>query len=328
MKRLITAMTAGVAGLALMTSAALAQGKPEVSDITIGLPVTTSTFLPVYMAKQEGYFKKEGLNVKIVAFHGGTDLVRGMIAGAVNVGVTSLAGVTVGIKAGQPLRVFYSGLNMTVFDWYAVKGIKSMADTKGKRFGISRIGSSTDLLTRYALKVSGVNPKSVTFIQGGGSNPRLAAMDAGQIDVNIFAPPQKFIAADKGYNLIFRQSNIAPDYPFHVFFAMQSFIKKNPNTIKAILRAYVKGVRKAKADKQLSEKVLEEQVGIKAKYAGRTYDDFIGKIYEDGRLPSAAGMKAFWNMGIMSGKYKSAWPKSRYLDPTYIDTYNQWKPKK
>ena len=328
MKRLITGMTAGFACLALITGAALAQGKPEKADITIGLPVTTSTFLAIYMAKQEGYFKDEGLNVKIVAFHGGTDLVRGMIAGAVDVGVTSLAGVTVGIKAKQPLRVFYGGLNMTVFDWYAVKSIKSMADTKGKRFGISRIGSSTDLLTRYALKVSGVDPKSVKIVQGGGSNPRLAAMDAGQLDVNIFAPPQKFIAADKGYNRIFRQRDIAPDYPFHVFFATQDFIKSHPSTIKAILRAFVKGVRKAKADKKLSEKVLQDQVGIGAKYAGRTYDDFIGEVYEDGRLPSDKGMKAFWELGLMSGKYKSAWPKSRYLDPTYINSYAKWKPAK
>ena len=328
MKRLIAAVTAGVACAALFTGAAFAQGKPEKTDITIGLPVTTSTFLPIYMAKQQGYFKKEGLNVKIIAFHGGTDLVRGMIAGAVDVGVTSLAGVTVGIKAGQPLRVFYGGFNMAVFDWYAVKGIKSMADTKGKRFGISRIGSSTDLLTRYALKVSGVNPKSVKIIQGGGSNPRLAAMDAGQIDVNIFAPPQKFIAADKGYNRIFRQTDIAPDYPFHVFFSTQDFIKSHPNTIKAILRAVVLGIRTAKADKKLAEKVLVDQVGIGPKYAGRTYDDFIGKIYEDGRLPSAKGMKAFWDLGLMSGKYKSAWPTSRYLDPTYIDSYSKWKPAK
>lgn len=328
MKKLLAAVSTGMACLALITSSALAQGKPEKADITLGLPLTTSTFLPIYMAHQEGYFKDEGLNVKIVAFHGGTDLVRGMIAGAVDIGVTSLAGVTVGIKAGQPLRVFYGGFNMTVFDWYAVKGIKSMADTKGKRFGISRIGSSTDLLTRYALKISGVDPKSVKIIQGGGSNPRLAAMDAGQLDVNIFAPPQKFIAADKGYNRIFRQADIAPDYPFHVFFSTQDFIKSHPNTIKALLRAVVRGIRKAKADKTLSEKVLIDQVGIGQKYAGRTYDDFIGNIYEDGRLPSDKGIKAFWNLGLMSGKYKSAWPKSRYLDPTYINSYSKWKPAK
>lgn len=328
MKKLTTVMIAGISCLTILTSAALAQGKPEKADITIGLPVTTSTFLPIYLANEQGYFKKEGLNVKIVAFHGGTDLVRGMIAGAVDVGVSALAEITVGIKAGQPLRVFYGGFNMTVFDWYAVKSIKSMADTKGKRFGISRIGSSTDFLTRYALQASGVDPKSVQIIQGGGSSPRLAAMEAGQLDVNIFAPPDKFVAADKGYVRIFRQRDIAPDYPFHVFFATEDFLKKHPNTIKALLGAVVRGIRTAKADKKLSEKVLVDAVGINPKLAGRAYDDFIDKIYEDGRMPSDKGMKTFWDLGLMSGKYKSAWPKSRYLDPTYINSYSEWKPAK
>lgn len=326
MKKLITAMTAGVACFALLTGAASAQNKPEKADITIGLPVTTSTFLPLYLAQAQGYFKQEGLNVNIVAFHGGTDLLRGMVAGAVDVGFSALAEITVGIKAGQPLRVFYGGFNMTVFDWYAAKGIKSMADTKDKRFGISRLGSSTDFLTRYALKVSGIDPKSVKITQGGGSSPRLAAMEAGQLDVNIFAPPDKFIAADKGYTRIFRQSEIAPDYPFHVFFAMQDFLKDNPNTLKALLRTVVRGIRTAKADKKLSEKVLVDVVGIDPKYAGRTYEDFIGSVYEDGRMPSAEGMKAFWELGLMSGQYKSAWPESRFLDRTYINSYSEWKP--
>jgi len=328
MTRLTAITTAGVACLTLLTGNAFPQGKPEKPNLTIGLPVTTSTFLPLYLAEYQGYFKNEGLNVKIVAFHGGTDMVRGMIAGAVDVGVTSLAGVTVGIKAKQPLRVFYGGFNMTVFDWYAVKSIKSLADAKGKRFGISRIGSSTDLLTRYALKVNGIDPKSVQIIQGGRSSPRLAAMDSGQIDVNIFAPPETFIAADKGYNRILRQSDIAPDYPFHVFFATQDFIKSNPNTIKAILRSFVRAVRTAKADKKLSEKVLVDKVGIDPKFAARTYDEIIDKIYEDGRLPSDKGMKAFWELGLMSGKYKEAWPKSRYLDTTYLNSYSEWKPAK
>lgn len=328
MHRTLKTIAAGLAGLALMAGSASAQGKPEKTDITVGLPVTTSTFLPLYLAQEEDMFKQQGLNVKIVAFHGGTDLVRAMIAGSVDVGVTALAGVTLGIAAGQPLKVFYGGFDMAVFDWYAVPSIKSMADTKGKRFGVSRLGSSTDFLTRYALEISGVDPKSVKIVQGGGSVSRLAAMAAGQLDVNILAPPEKFIAADKGYNLIFRQTQIAPDYPFHVFFATEKFLKSNPNTVKALLRAHVKGIRLAKADKARALKVLEDKVKLDKKYAGRTYDDFIGNIYEDGHLPSDKGMAAFWKIGMMSGQYKEPWPKSRYLDSTFLDSYNQWKPAK
>jgi NitT/TauT family transport system substrate-binding protein len=85
-------------------------------------------------------------------------------------------------------------------------------------------------------------------------------------------------------------------------------------------------VRLAKKNKELSVKVLTERVGMAPQYAGRTYDDFIEHIYEDGRLPSDAGMKAFWETGIEAGQYKEPWPKSKFLDSTYIETYAQWKP--
>src|SRR5690606_38421104 len=98
----------------------------------------------------------------------------------------------------------------------------TMADARGMRFGVTRIGSSTDFLTRYALQNQGMNPESdVQIIQGGGSPERLAAMEAGQLDVNIFATPENFMAEDAGFHRIMRQRDIAPDYPFHVFFATQ-----------------------------------------------------------------------------------------------------------
>jgi len=300
---------------------------PEKTEITIGLPVTTSTFLPLYMADEMGLFEAEGVKVKITAFKGGTDLVRGMIANAVDIGVTSLAGVNVGIAADQPLKAFYGGFNMAVFDWYGVDGINGIKDSKGKRYGVTRIGSSTDFLTRYALQSEGLDPdKDVQIIQGGGSPARMAAMEAGQLDVNIFAPPEKFMAADAGYKLMLKQSDLAQDYPFHVFFSTDEFRKANPETIKAVLRGFVKGVRAAKANKAAGVKVLVDRVGIDPKYADRVYDDFINSIYEDGRMPSDAGMKQFWEVGMMAGEYTEPWPVEKYLDRTFIDSYGEWKP--
>lgn len=317
-----------IAGIGLATTVALTAPAAEAqTEITIGLPVTTSTFLPLYMAAEEGYFEEEGLDVEVVAFRGGTDLVRGMIAGAVDVGVTSLAGVNVGIAAGQPLKAFYGGFNMAIFDWYATPDIESMEDAEGNRFGVTRIGSSTDFLTRYALERAGLDPESdVQIVQGGGSAERLAAMEAGQLDVNIFATPENFMAADAGFNLILRQRDIAPDYPFHVFFATEDYIANEPDTIRAILRGFVKGVRAAKADKDRAVEVLVSRVGMEPEYSARAYDDFIDHIYEDGRLPSDAGMQSFWDIGIMSGEYEEAWELDRFWDPTFADTYDEWKP--
>lgn len=327
MLNILKTIVATAAALGMAVGLACAQAAPEKTDITIGLPVTTSTFIPLYLADEEGYFKDEGLNVKIVAFKGGTDLVRGMVAGAVDVGVGALSEALVGVESGQGIKVFYAGFNMTVFDWYAVPEIKSLADAKGARFGVTRFGSSTDYLTRYALTIHDIDPdKDVQIIQGGGSVPRLAAMDAGQLDINIFATPEKFMAADRGYHMIMSQRDIAEDYPFHVFYAKEDFLHSSPNTVKALLRAFVKGVRLAKSNKERAVEVLVERVGLEEDYAARGYDDFIDGIFEDGRLPSEAGMKSFWDMGIQSGTYTEAWPLERFWDPTYVDSFDEWKP--
>ncbi|MEI2384866.1 ABC transporter substrate-binding protein [Breoghania sp. JC706] len=324
MQRLMSAL---VCGLALLVAATATQAAPEKKEIVVGLPVMSATFLPLFLADEKGYFAEEGIKTDIVAFRGGTDMVRGMIAGSVDIGTTALAGVSVGIKAGQPIKVFYGGFNMALFEWYAVKGITTIEETKGKRFGVTSLGSSTDFLTRYALKSNGIDPqKDVQIIAAGGSGDRLPAMETGQLEVNILAPPFTFEAADLGYNRILTQKSLAPDFPFHVFFATDDFRAKNPETIRAFLRGLVRGIRTAKADRAGSIALLVERAGLKEDYAGRAYDAFIDSIYEDGRMPSEAGMKAFWEMGIMGGAYKEAWPEAKYLDRTFIDSYAEWKP--
>ena len=301
--------------------------KPEKSKIKLGLPVITYTFLPLYLAVEQGLFKEDGLEVELVAFRGGSDLIKGIVSDSVDAGLTSLAGVALGIRAKQKLKAFYAGYNMPSFDWYGLPKYKTIADTKGAKYGVSRFGSSTDFLTRYALLSNGLDPtKDVQILQGGRSATRLAAMEAGQLDVNVFAAPEKFISQDKGYNLIIRQRDLADDYPFHTYFAKEAFIKNNPNVIKAILRGNIKGIRLMRSNKALALKTLGKRIKMDKKYLERTYNDFADFIFEDGRLPSKEGMDVFFKMGIMSGTFKEKWPQEKYFDSTYVDSYNQWKP--
>src|SRR5690606_25108055 len=54
---------------------------PERDSVVVGLPLTTSTFLPVYLAEEQGLFAEEGLQVEVVPFHGGTALAQALIGG-------------------------------------------------------------------------------------------------------------------------------------------------------------------------------------------------------------------------------------------------------
>ena len=302
-------------------------GPESLRHVTVGLPVAAATFLPLYVGEEAGLFREEGLEVEFLAFRGGSDLVRAVVAGSIDVGVTALAGVTVGIAAGQPLRAFFAGYNIPAFAWYAVDGIASMDDVRGKRLGVTRYGSSTDFLTRYALVSRGIAPdRDVQIVQGGDSPTRLAAMAAGQLDVNIFNPPETYVAEERGYHRILSQRDLADDYPFHVFFATEQAIAGQADLIRALLRAHVRAVRLARSDRALALDVLARRAGVSAEHAGRAYDEFMPYVFEDGRLPSRAGLDLFFDMGIEAGQFTERWPLDRFWTPVFVDSFDEWRP--
>ena len=79
----------------------------EKTHLTIGVAVPAATYLPLYVAVDEGTFAKQGLEADVVEFRGGSDLIRAVVSTSVDVGVVSLAEITSGIDAGQPLKAFY-----------------------------------------------------------------------------------------------------------------------------------------------------------------------------------------------------------------------------
>jgi NitT/TauT family transport system substrate-binding protein len=323
--RAAIAFAAGIGVLTWATGAGAETRKPE--PIKIGISITDSTFLPIYLAQKKDYFKDEGLDATFTTFHGGSDLMRAVVSDSVNVGLSSPAAVISAIKAQQDVKIFFGGFNQAPFSLCAIPSIKTLADAKGKRFGITRVGSSTDELTRYMLTAHHIDPKKdVRIVQGGGSSARLAAMEAGQLDVALFAMPFDFIAAEKGYNVIERQTDVMPDFPIQSFFARQSYIDSHRDTLKALLRAFIRGVRLAKSDKALAVQTLIDTVHIKKEFAEKAYASSIDGWREDGRLASEPGMKAFFEMAIASGHLKAPWPKEKYWDNTFVTTIDQWKP--
>lgn len=315
------------AALVGATQQALAQArKVETPKLTIGLSVNDSTFLPIYLAEVAEFYKQEGLNVSVLAFRGGSDLTRALVARSVHIGVAAPTSVLAAISAGEDVRVFYGGFVQTPFFWFAAPPIKSMQEAKGKRMGITRFGSSTDALTRFALAKAGLDAKDVRIVQGGGSAERLAAMDSKQIDIGIFTWPHNFAAEDRGYNLIQKQSDLMKDFPIQSFYAMKPFLDSNPETVRAVLRAFVKAVRLARADKALSVKTLVARAGLEEQYAGRAYDQLIEGWREDGLLASEEGMKSFFDMAIAAGDVTEHWPREKYWDGRFAASFEQWKP--
>jgi NitT/TauT family transport system substrate-binding protein len=321
-------------GLAILTaSAAMAASaprfKPEVTQLKIGLPAIDPTWTPNWASIEKGFFKDEGFSdVKIFVFQGDGAAVQALAGGTVDLNIASLTGLVNSIIAGQKFKAVWAGYNMANFEWYAQPKYKSIAETKGGRYGVSKFGSLTDSLTRFALRKAGLDPeKDVTILQLGGEAQTLGALLANQLDCTILSIPNSYSAAEKGFvKIITQKDNVARDYPTHVIYGQESFIAKNPNTIKAFLRATARAFDWVKANRDEAAKILTKQAKYKPEYSRRSIDEVAYGWYSDGRLPQEQeGMKAFWSIAIQNGDVKEPWPNSRWLDDTFLKTQNEWR---
>ena len=301
--------------------------EPEMTRLTIGLPVPAISFLPTWAADQKGFFKEEGITeVKILSFRGDADVVQALAAGSVDINVASLNGLITTINAGQKFKAVWAGYNMPYFEWYALPKFKSIAETKGGRYAVTKFGALTDFLTRYALRSAGLDPeKDVKILQLGGSPQSLAAMGAGQIEATILSPPSTHVAAEKGFvKLMSQKEHIAPDWPTHVVYAKEDFTAKNPNTMKAFLRATGKAIEWIKARPDEAAQLASKQLKFKLEHCRKTIDDIKNEWHSDGRQPQKS-MKIFWEIAVQAGEVKEPWPDSRWLDNSFLKTQDQWR---
>lgn len=294
--------------------------KPEKTNITLGLPVPATTFLPIYIGADRTW-KDQGLDVKVVTFRGDAGVSQALAGGSVDMSCQSPDGLISLLQSKQPVIGFWAGFDQADFAWFAKPSIKTWADLKGKTIGVSTYGSLTDQLTRAVLLKHGLDPKKdVRIIQAGPSMASYHALKSGRLDAAILSVPTKLMAEDAGLTRLGTQAKeLAPHWPKHVCIAPKAFIAANPNTIKAFIRGLVKAEQIAKKQPNYAIHVLEKQLKYEPDYAKRAYEEAIGGFDTSGELPNKAIMKTFWRVTVASGKVKKVIPTSQLLDRQFID---------
>ena len=201
MKRiLLPAISAAVAFVGM--SPALAQDKPEKSQVHIGAASTGVTYLPLLVAKQLGYFKDEGIEVTIAAFSGGSKALEALLGGSTDVVAGAYSNTLTMAAKGQRLVTFAAQVNCPAWIFGLAKKnegkVTSIKDLKGMRIGVSAPGSSTHMVVNYMLHKAGLKPDDVSIIGVGQAAGAVAAIRTGQIDALIVNDPVATLLTDSG----------------------------------------------------------------------------------------------------------------------------------
>jgi NitT/TauT family transport system substrate-binding protein len=237
MKKLILKMCAGVCATAISLST-FAMEKVSVAIGQKGLWDTMVTLQGI----EQGFFKKEGLDVSVTWTKGGSATLQAVMTGSTQY---ALANGTLGVLGaygkGAPIRIVMAQMTGAPdLYWYVKNGssVKSMKDTEGKTFGFSRPGSSTHLVGLALADQAGVSPKMTP--SGGISGTRTQVM-SDQIDVGWSVPPFNLDMVAKGdIRIIARGSDVASlnGQTIRVNVVNAEYMKANPESVKKFVRAY------------------------------------------------------------------------------------------
>jgi NitT/TauT family transport system substrate-binding protein len=244
--RVLKTLSAAAGLLMAIGGAAIAQTK-----VTLAIGgASCLCYLPTVLTQQLGNFEKAGVTVELVNFQGGSQALKAVIGGSADV-VSGYFDHTIALAAkGQELQAFvvydrYPGLVLVVAPGQTGK-IKTVADLKGKKVGVSAPGSSTDYFLKYQLKKAGLDPADAAVIGVGLGASAVAAMEQGQIDAVVTLDPSVTILQMRHKDLTLLSDTrtekdtravFGGDYPGGALYTRKSWIDEHPKEVQAMTNA-------------------------------------------------------------------------------------------
>ena len=212
-----------------------------------------------FIAKEARVFEKNGLDVEIVRIGGGSRVIQTMLAGEIRVSHGSSPAVVEANLAGADLVIIASTVNVATFRMMAAPSIKTPADLKGKKIGISRFGGQTDTLTRHLLDRWRLDAsKDVALLQTGGGAETAAAMVSKGIDAALVNPPLHLNLGDAGFRTLANLGEMGIPYTSGSIVTTRSYVKSNPDILRRVMRSLLEGIKIYKTDREFSLRALEK----------------------------------------------------------------------
>ncbi|MBK8321989.1 MAG: ABC transporter substrate-binding protein [Betaproteobacteria bacterium] len=306
MMRMLRTLAALAVG-AMVAFGAQAQA-PEKKKITIAVGgKNLFYYLPLSVAERQGYFKEQGLEVEIPDFAGGAKALQALVGGSADM-VSGAFEHTINMAAKkQPIKAVvlqakYSSIVLLLPKDKAAK-YKGPADLKGLKVGVTAPGSSTNMFVNNILAKGGLKPTDIAVVGVGAGSGAVAAMEKGEIDAMSNLDPVitqleatgKYVAVadsrtEKGMNEIY-----GGDYHASVIYITEEFIRKNPNTVQAVVNAIVRANRWiAKATPQEIVDLMPDayKAGNPSLYKAGLLKNMIG-YSEDGQMSMKAAQNVY-----------------------------------
>jgi NitT/TauT family transport system substrate-binding protein len=230
-------------------------------------------------------FEQEGLDVAVSSFRGDAQLQQGLAAGSIDVGLGSGPGLGFRIKGVPAIGVagMYGPPANLALIVGAKSSIRSVADLKGKRIGVTTVGSLTDWLVRELSRQQGWGGNGIAKPALGSVPARLAAMDRGELDGMVLEAAMGYQLEEEGRTrnlLLF--GDIVKHFYTHVIFATDDMVTRRPELLRRFLRGWFRTIAFMRANREFTIASEQRTIDVRRSVLEKLYDTEVAGFSTDG----------------------------------------------
>lgn len=227
--------------LAVITSLVVGAAGAGAETVRAAYPSANVQFLPAFVALEKGFYKREGLDAELISVRNAVTAVQALLGNQIHF-IFSVGPQMPSIWEGSDIILLAQQVGRPTFSMIVTPDIQKVADLKGKKIGVS-FGGSTFAGTKALLELNKMNPdKDVQYVSIPGSTPKIAAMQQGIIQAALLAPPADYVALKAGFKRLVNLADVFRDTAFTGLAASGKTIRENPQFVKRMVRAIVRGV--------------------------------------------------------------------------------------
>ena len=313
--------------LVSMILLALVASRPSsdaADKIRIGYSGVTVSNAMLWVTDEAKLFQKNGIEPQILYLQ--TTLGQtAMIAGEIDMCVYSGSLLSSARLQGADVVMVTSFLNKPLYRLVVRPEIRTVADLKGKRLGITRFGTVTDSMSRLLVGKLGLDPdKDVSYIQVGDVPILLASLTTGRIiDGAIIQPPYYLKALASGMRVLVNMQEMDISVQQTGLNTTQKFISKNPDVVRRVVKSVIEGIHLMRTNPSVAKHAISKRMQIKDEKEIEDTYLLLKSFVPIKPYPTLDGFKSIFD--DLSRKVPAAKPANpkEFVDTRFIDELDQ-----
>jgi len=263
--------------------AAVTAVEAQTKKIRVAVPGYTIAVLSFLVAKTNGYYAAEGLDVELIAMRAPTANLA-VLSGNVEFSAVPLAGLTTALR-GAPVKLIFCQFDKPQHALYARAEFSNIKMLRGKKLAVSGLGTIDDILLREALGAHGIDPaRDLTILAMGAADTRFAALVSGAIDASMLIAPVSFYAKDQGFKELVAFQELGFVLPSGGIVARDETLKSDPVGAERFVRATIMGFLFMRDNRPGTLKVISRMLRIDEATAAKLYDSSRPTMTIDGTV--------------------------------------------